>query len=707
MIIILFLFCIGLFIWILKLNKTIEAIKHNVTYLLYNQKNNTSKNIKINNSSTKKTNNNPEEDENFPWEKTKKDVLQKTHKIKEKIHTKKSEFHLEEFLGGKFFAILGIVSIVFAIGFFTTWAFSNDLIGPSGRIAIGILFSLIILGIGEYLRPKYPNFSPVILSAGIAGLIITTFVARNFYEFLTANQSFIAYIIEIATGLVLALKNNSRILGNFSIIGGLLSPILINSPDANAIGLLSFLSILSVAGFIISTQKKWSEIIGILFLGILFFEIGILNQNLLKDSPIIFLGFIFGLHLLFGSGGIIRCVLGKIENKISKISINDVFDILIFVISIFTANFLAALIFEQQEWKHLGFFVLFQGFLLWGLSEYLKSKTIEIFQKITLGATMVSIVFATIWEIGTENEVLLSILLSLEGILFYFAGKNLQEKLFLFFGRLTIFISFLFFVLLLFVQTFGKDIGNIPIAIVSLIIAFFYSINTTSKKITNLIWNAFSIVAISVLILWLNFEEFSRNISNKFEFLLYIIPLIWGILLSYSLIKTKKIAGSIFGVLFLILLNFIAFNSYDNYQTNISNWILLILILSSNFTALTAFFIKDNTIKISEITKKIITILILGISTFSIFVFGSEILFEPLRTIFWLFWGGLLFGVGNANNWARFRYFGIGIFCFIIAKLYLIDIWDLDTWVRFLAFFSLGIVLLYVSFLYQKKGNKK
>lgn len=80
------------------------------------------------------------------------------------------------------------------------------------------------------------------------------------------------------------------------------------------------------------------------------------------------------------------------------------------------------------------------------------------------------------------------------------------------------------------------------------------------------------------------------------------------------------------------------------------------------------------------------TILILGISTFSIFVFGIENLKEPIRTIFWLIWGITLFGFGIKNNWARFRYFGIGIFCFIIAKLYLNDIWKFETWIRFFAF---------------------
>ena len=79
-----------------------------------------------------------------------------------------------------------------------------------------------------------------------------------------------------------------------------------------------------------------------------------------------------------------------------------------------------------------------------------------------------------------------------------------------------------------------------------------------------------------------------------------------------------------------------------------------------------------------------------------------------MRTLLWIVWGGLLFLLGNSKDWPHFRYFGIGTFCFLITKLYLTDIWQWETWVRFIAFFVLGIALLGISFLYQKniKTNK-
>ena len=89
-------------------------------------------------------------------------------------------------------------------------------------------------------------------------------------------------------------------------------------------------------------------------------------------------------------------------------------------------------------------------------------------------------------------------------------------------------------------------------------------------------------------------------------------------------------------------------------------------------------------------------------------MYGSTAdLAEPWRTIFWLFWAGTFTGVGLSQNWSRFRYAGLALFMLVIAKLYLVDVWQFEVWVRFVAFFALGAVLLSVGFFYQKLWTKK
>lgn len=618
---------------------------------------------------------------------------------------KSPPFQLEDFIGRKFFSILGILSIILAIGFFAMWAFSHGIIGPKGRIAIGILTSLVLLVAGELKRKQYPSMFSLFSSGGIAGLLITTFIARDFYDFITPGQSIFAYIVEVSVGITLALRYDSRVLGNFSIIGGILAPLLVKSLDPNAIGLLSFLAILSVAGFLVSTQKKWPEILWILFFGILGFEIGILNKNLLENSPFLFLGFIFGIHILLGSGGIVRYVREQESRPMSTdFSKSSISEILLFIISIFAATFLVSAIFEKNNWSHFGFFVLGEGFILFGLSEYLKSKNLEIFHKISIAATLLSIIFATIWEVGGNNAFILTIILIGEGVLFCFGGQKTQERIFEFIGRFTLLItSFWIFE----INSFSEN----TICIIALIAGLLYSIGRP-KKVWDKLWVGAVLLLSSIHIFVWNFGQWGDFLNSKIEYLLFLFPAIWSTGVAYSVIKSNSKFSIISGLILSLITNLffwseIIFKFSNDDKLLYVPIIALLLVLLGNFAVLSTCFIENKNLQTSVSFKKICTILILAFSTASIMFFGFEFLDEPTLSISWILWGSVLLGLGIRYTWPHFRYFGIGIFCFLIVKLYLHDVWEWEMWVRFFAFLALGISLLFTSFLYHKLIHRK
>jgi uncharacterized membrane protein len=669
----------GLVIWIINLSNRIEKLERGE-----NENKESYETIEVS----------KEDDYEEPEEKKELEQLKKI---------KKEPFRLEDFLGRKFFSILGIISIVIAIGFFAMWAFAHSLIGPQGRIALGVLASLGLLVGGELMKKKYPKFFSLISSAGIASLLVVTFLARNFYELLSPEQSFLAYIVEVSAGIILALRYDSRVLGNFSILGGVLAPILIQSPNPDAIGLLSYLSVLAVAGFIVSVQKNWPEIVWMLFIGITGFEIGIFHKELLLDLPLVFLVFAFGLHSLLGSGGIIRKVLEKTSDQISlKIPIKEVGEMLLFVISIFTANGLGYFIFNQQEWSHFGFFVLAQGFLLFGLSTYLKSKGLIIFQKICIVATFLTILFATIWEMEGENQFVLTMMLIGEGALFDFVGEKTKNGLIKFFGCLALVIASC---AIFSIDSFAEN----TVAIIALLAAGLFSI-TSVNNIWEKIWGVIAISIISIHIFHWSFFVWVGSLQNNIKFLIFLFPAIWSAGVAYMVIKSKSVFSPILGWIIALILNLSLWFYLSWGFSHTSFWfvplISLLLVLFSNFAVLSSFFIKDKKVEISKNIKSFFSIATLGISTINVLIYGDQSLNDPVTTLFWILWGGVLLGLGMKNNWIRFRYFGIGMFCFIISKLYLVDLWELEVWIRFIAFLALGISLLSISFLYQKINKK-
>jgi hypothetical protein len=674
-----------------------------------------------------------------------KNLTKNLEKSLEDAPTWFKNIHWEDFLGRKLLGALGAISIVFAIGFFMKWAFSNGLIGPHGRLFIGFLISAIFIIAGEFMRPKYPLFFDKFVGIGIAGILVTTFLGRTYiFEGLTepiisATHAFMGYVFAVTIGLFLSLRYNSRFLGNFTTLAGLISPFL--SIDIAPIPLLIYLSILIASSFILALKKQWPEIWGLLFIGILPLESQILdsqtirfnNQQVWQDiSPTIYLCFIFGIHYFLASGGIIRSLLRLEKNKIANLKnhentdssknnlINltktEIFESLLLIAAIIIVNGLGQAVFEMMKWENFGFFVLAQGFLLFGLAEVFKKYHVEIFRKILIGGTLTTILFATIWEnMPNNNEFTMMLLLTIEAILFIFAGKSTKEKVFEIFGKIALGLS----AMLVFGsrQISTTEVFQMFIIVPLLIAGFLYSaIPNNQNKPSNFskVWGLISIFTTSILIIKWSFESnFTLILAPQWMFLSLIIPGLWAIGLAYSVTKTKQSISGIAALIFLIFFGAYGESLFKKHfnTPNISrefiNFISYIILLTVHFGVLSSFFIKIKDFEYSNKLKKIAIISILTITSFYSIDFIRANFNDPIETLLVILWSSILLGLGYKNNWRFFRYFGIGMFLFIIAQIYLDKVWSWETPTRVLAFSILGLSLLGVSFFYQKQSSKK
>ncbi|HEY5714444.1 MAG TPA: DUF2339 domain-containing protein [Candidatus Gracilibacteria bacterium] len=647
--------------------------------------------------------------------------LQKSSAPQPKVATKKvppspqKEFHWEEFFTKKFFGILGALSVVLAIGFFGVWAFAHGWIGPMGRIAVGILVSLILLVGGELTRESYPKYFAYLSSAGIAGLIITTFVARNVYGFLDPMQAFSGYVIEVVVGVFLSLRYNSRILGNFSIIAGLIAPALVQS-DPNEIGLLAYLAVLTIGGFTLSLKQKWPEILALLFLGICTYEGVIFNlvrvdyqgdmvptrTGFAVEQSWVFLSFILGMHWLLGLGGIFRSVREKLtQTWEQKAEVVTVFEMILMIVSIVAANGMASTIFQWHDWPYLGFFLLAQGFALFFLSEYLKKSDLSYFQRIAISGTLITVILATILEIGATNREWVTIALLLEGVLMVWAVGELKDKWIGLFGRLTLFLGSFY--------GLGLPVWWAALGIILYGLGNGIGIKQSEKpwernlSIAGVIWFVF-------LVLGWNFDALAGLINTRSEQLvfLFVIPTVLSSGLAYSIIKSRNVWSTGLGLGSMISATLMASGVLLRmgsllHREPIGLTVLLFMLIGYFTVLSTAFLEDDGAYFVSKEARTVITRIVLSATTLLTLVVGAEIFSEPLMTIFWIVWGIILLVAGTRNNWPTFRYFGIGTLLLVIAKLYLIDVWGWDTGQKVIAFSVLGIVLLGLSFYAQKK----
>ncbi len=164
---------------------------------------------------------------------------------------------LEKFIGENLVNKIGIAILVLAIGFFVKYAIDNNWIGPVGRVGIGILCGSILVFFAHRLRNGYKAFSSVLAGGGIAIYYFSITLAYQQFHLFTQLVALIIMIVITVFAVLLSLLYDKEELAVIALIGGFASPFLLTNGTANYNGLLIYLLILNAGLLIIAYFKEW------------------------------------------------------------------------------------------------------------------------------------------------------------------------------------------------------------------------------------------------------------------------------------------------------------------------------------------------------------------------------------------------------------------------------------------------------------------
>ena len=163
----------------------------------------------------------------------------------------------ELLLGRNWFAIVGAVALVFGTGFFLKLAFDNNWIGDTGRVVLGIVVGLALLGVGEYTQRKVPVWAQPVTAGGAGILYLSFYAAFGLYELIRPDIAFGLLALVVIMTALLALRYESRVIGVLGIIGAFLSPLLLglDLPDVRLV--LVYILLVDVGILAVSTFRNW------------------------------------------------------------------------------------------------------------------------------------------------------------------------------------------------------------------------------------------------------------------------------------------------------------------------------------------------------------------------------------------------------------------------------------------------------------------
>lgn len=606
-------------------------------------------------------------------------------------------------IGKEWFNKIGAVSIIIGVVLFIGYTFQY--LGPLGKIMIGYLGGLALIGLGLFFSKKYKNYANGLLAVGWAILYFTTFATYYIPASRVIFDANLNLLLLFTVSAGLALFSYFYHSEEFSIMAIFLGAFSAIISDVPFISLVAIVALISYA-VMVAAAKNWARLSYVaVIISYATYYVATQRQGLFDTAGLFELGsfFLIVYFLLFAAASFFL-TSGAYEERrylTSLISINAVGFFVLFIDQIyqfhpqadgyFTALFGTMLLliaglayWLAKEKKHL---YTTYGWLGWG------------FVTLAIPLQLVGAWIAGAWLV--------------EGAALFIIGLVRNRKSFVYTGTVTLALFLMRF--LAFDLPTEKTVAVLGTLVKTRIIFSLFTIFIFSM--IGLVWDYLkerilpefnraiispAIVATGLLMIILALDA-NRDLLSIFFLLLGAIVYLVGLATNRQYLRTVSLLPLIgFGLMWLNhdLINAQTINqstslNYRTFTSLISSAVLFILYAAASLHS-------------SGLTKQEKN----GRDAFAIVAAAILVILALLDanrkiiTVIWSFEGTLIVLAGFLFKKQVLRLTGMVILLLAILRIFIIDLSFLETIYRIVSFIVLGIILMGISFVYTKYKDK-
>ncbi len=206
---------------------------------------------------------------------------------------------------------LGAFFLILALGWFVTYAYSNDWIGPKGVVSLSLISGLGIMVFGHLQIPKREDPGKVLIVTGGVMMLITLIAAWNVWDLFGKNIVLSMSSLVILAMAVMSVVHKSQSIAYITLIGGAIIPFSLGL-ISDEIGTLSYIFLLNIGALIIVAMRGWRGLIlaSLIITGMysnLFFG---MNQT----TVWLFMALFFGLFLISITSAILHSKKAQVSD---------------------------------------------------------------------------------------------------------------------------------------------------------------------------------------------------------------------------------------------------------------------------------------------------------------------------------------------------------------------------------------------------------
>ncbi|MDD3892230.1 MAG: DUF2339 domain-containing protein [Bacteroidales bacterium] len=172
----------------------------------------------------------------------------------------KPKRNLERFIGENLISKIGIIITIIGVAIGIKYAVEHQFISPVIRVILGYLVGTILLGFAYKLKREYESFSAVLLSGSSAIMYFITFAAYSFYGIYAQWFAFALMLAFTAFTVAAALKYNQQVIAHIGLVGAYAIPFLVSTGSGKAELLFAYMAIINVGILAISIKKYWKPV---------------------------------------------------------------------------------------------------------------------------------------------------------------------------------------------------------------------------------------------------------------------------------------------------------------------------------------------------------------------------------------------------------------------------------------------------------------
>ncbi|MBW1297608.1 DUF2339 domain-containing protein [Aquimarina litoralis] len=177
-----------------------------------------------------------------------------------KITKPKGKSNWEKFIGENLINKIGVIILIIGVAIGAKYSIENDLISPLTRIILGYCTGIALIAVGMKLKKKYENFSAVLVSGAMTILYFITFLAYSLYDLIPQLFAFALMVLFTVFTVFAAIQYNRQVIAHIGLVGAYAVPFLLSDGSGRVAVLFSYVAIINSGILMLSIKKYWKSL---------------------------------------------------------------------------------------------------------------------------------------------------------------------------------------------------------------------------------------------------------------------------------------------------------------------------------------------------------------------------------------------------------------------------------------------------------------